>query len=101
MTLVNLGEVAYVLERSRGRAAADEVFANLLSDEPVEGYRPISWLPVDARLVREAASLKSRGGMSYADCFAAAAAYLLDCPVLTGDHEFKAAEAAGIAVEWL
>jgi hypothetical protein len=51
--------------------------------------------------VREAASLKSRGGMSYADCFAAAAAYLLDCPVLTGDREFTVAEAAGIAVEWL
>jgi predicted nucleic acid-binding protein len=101
MTLVNLGEVAYVVERSRGRTAADEVFANLLAEDALEGYGPISWLPVNETLVREAASLKSRGGMSYADCFAAAAAFILDCPVLTGDREFTVAEAVGIAVEWL
>jgi hypothetical protein len=39
--------------------------------------------------------------MSYADCFAAAAAARLDCPVLTGDPEFAAAEEAGIRVDWL
>jgi PIN domain nuclease of toxin-antitoxin system len=101
MTLVNLGEVTYILERERGRAAADHVFANLLAEAGRGEYGPISWLPVNERLVREAASLKSRGGISYADCFAAAAAYLLDCPVLTGDPEFAVAEAAGIQVKWL
>lgn len=96
MTLVNLGEVAYIIERERGAAAADTVWANLLADDS-----RLRVVPADAPLVRRAASLKARGGMSYADCFAAAAAERLDCPVLTGDPEFAAAEAAGIAVEWL
>ncbi|MGI8824818.1 MAG: PIN domain-containing protein [Chloroflexota bacterium] len=51
--------------------------------------------------MRRAASLKATGGLSYADCYAAAAAALLDCPVLTGDPEFVAAEKVGIAVSWL
>jgi predicted nucleic acid-binding protein len=52
-------------------------------------------------LVRRAASLKAQGGMSYAECFAAAAAAMLNCPVLTGDPEFAKAAQAGILVEWL
>ncbi|HEX8917664.1 MAG TPA: hypothetical protein VF898_04130 [Chloroflexota bacterium] len=43
---------------------------------------------MDDALVRRAASLMAAGGLSYADCFAAAAADLLSCPTLTGDSEF-------------
>jgi PIN domain nuclease of toxin-antitoxin system len=101
MTLVNLGEVTYIVERSRGKTAADVVFADLLADERSDGGVPIHLLPVDQTLVRRAASLKAAGGLSYADCFAAAAAWILECPVLTGDPEFVAAERAGIEVTWL
>lgn len=101
MTLVNLGEALYVVERSRGKAAADDVYAFLLAAERPGGGVPIRWLPVDSALVRRAASLKAAGGLSYADCFAAAAAAILGCPVLTGDPEFRAAERAGIRVAWL
>ena len=52
-------------------------------------------------LVRRAAAIKARGGISYADAFAAAAASVLDCPVLTGDPEFRVAEEAGVTVRWL
>lgn len=100
MTLVNLAEVIYLIERQGGVEVADEIYANLLADEPPD-RRAIRWVPVDTRLVRRAASLKALGGMSLADCFAAAAAALLNCPVLTGDREFEVAEAAGITVEWL
>jgi PIN domain nuclease of toxin-antitoxin system len=100
MTLVNLGEVAYIIERVKGKAAADDIFANLLAPQRTDGV-PIRWLSLDAGLVRRAASLKARGGLSYADCFAAAAAAFLDCPVLTGDPEFTVAEKAGIRVAWL
>jgi PIN domain nuclease of toxin-antitoxin system len=100
MTLVNLGEVIYIIERERGKAEADDVYANLLAPQRPDGV-PIRWLAVDEVLVRRAASLKATGKLSYADCFAAAAAALLGCPVLTGDREFTAAENAGIAVEWL
>jgi predicted nucleic acid-binding protein len=101
MTLVNLGEVTYIVERARGKPEADNVYANLLARERPGGGAPIRWMPVDEVLVRRAASLKAAGGLSYADCFAAAAADILGCPVLTGDPEFKAAEQAGIAVTWL
>jgi hypothetical protein len=39
--------------------------------------------------------------MSYADAFAAGAASVLGCPVLTGDQEFRVAEKVGVAVRWL
>jgi predicted nucleic acid-binding protein len=101
MTLVNLGEVTYIVERIRGATEADVIFANLLATERPDGGVPIRWLAVDERLVRQAASLKAALSMSYADAFAAAAARLLDCPVVTGDPEFAAVEALGIVVRWL
>jgi predicted nucleic acid-binding protein len=101
MTLINLGEVAYILEREQGVATADSVFADLLAEQRPDGSPPIRWLPVDQSLVRNAASLKARGRLSYADAFAAAAAGLLACPVMTGDPEFAAAETLGIEVRWL
>lgn len=101
MTLVNLGEVAHIVERNSGTVAADGIFADLLADARPDGSRAIQFVPIDHALVRVAASLKAAGGLSYADAFAAAAARRLGCPVLTGDPEFSAAERAGIQVEWL
>ena len=100
MTLVNLGEVAYILERTSGAAAADEVWANLRA-ESRPGGTPVRWIDVDDTLVRRAAAIKARGGLSYADAFAAGAASILDCPVLTGDPEFRVAEELGVTVRWL
>lgn len=100
MTLIALGEVAYIVERNAGVAAADEIWANLRADKR-PGGRPIQWLDVDDVLVRRAASIKALGGLSYADAFAAAAAAILDCPVLTGDPEFRIAAQAGVTVRWL
>ena len=100
MTLINLGEVAYIIERERGAIAADTVWENFLAHERPAG-RPIQYLALDRDLVRRAATLKARGGISYADCFVAAAAQRLHCPVLTGDPEFQVAEKAGIEVDWI
>lgn len=100
MTLVNLGEVVYVLERASGRAAADEVWANLRAESRPGGV-PVRWLEIDDDLVRRAAGIKARGGLSYADAFAAGAASVLDCPVLTGDPELRVAEELGVTVRWL
>ena len=101
MTLVNLGEVLYVVERLAGEEAAHTVYANLADGDKRNQPIAIHWFPVDLPLVRRAASIKARGGLSYADCFAAAAAEQLQCPVLTGDREFQRVEALGIAVEWI
>jgi PIN domain nuclease of toxin-antitoxin system len=66
MKLVNLGEVAYILERASGAAAADEVWANLRAKSR-PGGAPVRWIDVDDTLVRRAAAIKARGGLSYAD----------------------------------
>jgi PIN domain nuclease of toxin-antitoxin system len=100
MTLVALGEVTYIIERSHGVGAADEVWANLLAEERPGGIA-VNWLPIETSLVRCAASIKARGGLSYADAFTAAAASVLECPVLTGDPEFRVAEELGVEVRWL
>ncbi len=100
MTLVNLGEVTYILERTADAGAADEVWANFRAESRPGGV-PVRWIDIDDTLVRRAAAIKARGGMSYADAFAAAAASVLDCPVLTGDPEFRVAEEAGVKVRWL
>jgi PIN domain nuclease of toxin-antitoxin system len=100
MTLVNLGEVAYILERAAGRAAADEVWANLRAESRPGGV-PVRWMDVDDQLVRLAARIMAHGGLRYAQSFAAGAASLLGCPVLTGDPEFRVAEEAGVTVRWL
>ncbi|MHB1500509.1 MAG: PIN domain-containing protein [Candidatus Dormibacteria bacterium] len=98
---VNLGEVAYIVERNHGTVAADAIFADLLAEARPDGSPAIQFVPIDHTLVRVAASLKAGGGLGHADAFAAAAAKRLGCPVLTGDPEFRAAERAGVQVEWL
>jgi len=44
--------------------------------------------------------LKSRYPVSLADCFAVALAQSLECPVVTGDPEFRKLEDI-VKVEWL
>jgi uncharacterized protein len=80
MNLVNLGEVYY-----RMAQIADE-------DAAEEGLRRIRRLPIELLQVREpmvmeAARLKSRYRLSYADAFAVATARLEKASVVTGDPE--------------
>ncbi|MGO9961864.1 MAG: PIN domain-containing protein, partial [Acidimicrobiales bacterium] len=75
-------------------------WANLRAESRPGGV-PVRWLEIDDDLVRRAAGIKAQGGMSYADAFAAGAASVLGCPVLTGDQEFRVAEKVGVAVRWL
>ena len=61
---------------------------------------PIEIVDVDLDLTREAARFKAAGGLSYADCFAAALASQRGTSLLTGYREFEAV-AGQIRVEWL
>jgi predicted nucleic acid-binding protein len=54
----------------------------------------------DWPLTRQAASFKARYRLAYADCFAAALGKLHQCPVVTGDPEFKQLEKE-IQVLWI
>ena len=93
MTVVNAGEVLYIVRRERGPEEAARI-------ETVIRSLPIDLVDVDLTLTREAARLKARGGMSYADCFAAALASQLGTSLLTGDREFRALEDE-IHIEWV
>jgi predicted nucleic acid-binding protein len=94
MSSVNLGEVYYSIIRDRGKDVADQVIDYLVNSQ-IEIVFPT------LHDTLQAAEFKARGGMSYADCYAAALAADRGIPVMTGDPEFRAVEREGIAIEWL
>jgi predicted nucleic acid-binding protein len=85
MTAVNLGEVWYSVARTRGETAADHAIANIKS-------LGIEIIAADQELSLQAAKFKSRIAIAYADCFAAALAYLRGVELITGDGEFEQLE---------
>jgi predicted nucleic acid-binding protein len=82
MSWINAGEVYYVVRRSEGAAAADEVIRDLRAVVTLE--------TPSAQRVLQAAALKARHPMAYADAFAAATAIARDGTLLTGDPELMA-----------
>ena len=90
---INLGEVYYLIIRWSGLSEAKTFLENFfrLSIEVV--------LP-DSDLIWEAAEIKARFSISYADCFAAATALRFKASILTGDPEFKKLGDL-VTVEWL
>jgi len=93
MTVVNIGEVYYIVLRERGEDALARVKAAL-------AMLPIDMVDVDLPLVAAAAAFKARRHMSYADCFAAALAQTHGADIVTGDPEFHSVEDE-ITVRWL
>ena len=94
MSLINVGEVAYIIERERGLPWVHDTLVTIRS-------LPIALLPVDERVVLSAAHIKANYRLSYADAFAAATAKLWHGRLLTGDPELKALDGIEIPVEWL
>jgi len=85
MTVVNIGEVWYILGRETSEAAAERSITELKE-------LGIEFVEVDWKLAREAAAFKSKYRMSFADCFAAALAKERKATLVTGDPEFKQVE---------
>jgi len=82
MSVVNVGEVWYILAREVSTAEADKSIGTLRS-------WGVEFVPADWTHAKEAASLKSRHKMSYADAFAAALAKTRKAELMTGDPEFR------------
>jgi ribonuclease VapC len=82
MAVVNLGEVWYSIARTVSAKQADLC---------IQEIRRMSIEIVDANwaLTHQAAIYKSKGGISYADCYAAALAKLREAELVTADPEFK------------
>ncbi len=93
LSLISLGEVMYISERSRGLAKAQESLA-LIEDLPIEV------LPADRQAVLRAASIKARYPVAYADAFVIAAAQSMEGIIVTGDPEFEVVDEL-ISIEWV
>ena len=87
MSWINAGEVFYVTHREQGREYAERVLDSLRLGVRLD-------VPTPER-VMEAASIKARYPMSYADAFLCTTATAHDATILTGDDEILSA-----AGEW-
>lgn len=89
----NWAEVCYRLQRKAGRSAWNEIR---------EGLRklPLEIVPVDGDLAEAAGDFKVPGGMSLADCFAAALAQKQGAELYTGDPDFHSVENL-VKIVWL
>ncbi len=97
LSVINAGEVYYRQARATGTDIADRFLADLRS-----GALPIRLAEAHERRVWQAARLKAKYPIAYADAFAGALAQELELPVLTGDLDFRVLEQTGeCRVEWL
>lgn len=85
MSVVNAGEVWYIIARRTSEAEADATIAELQS-------LGIQFDSAEWKISRQAALFKSKHTMSYADAFAAALALQKNAHLVTGDREFKQVE---------
>ena len=93
MTVVNAGEVWYIVAREASAADADTSIKQLRD-------LGIEFVDADWELAKGAGYFKSRNKMSLADCFAATLAKKTKAHLATGDTEFKQVETE-IAIIWL
>ena len=93
MTVVNVGEVWYIVAREASPSDADATIKQLRD-------LGIQFVTADWDLAKDAGYFKSRNKMSFADCFAAALAKQKKAHLATGDPEFKQVQAE-INILWL
>lgn len=93
MSVVNVGEVWYIIARETSSADAENALLRLRE-------LGIAFVEANWPSTHEAARYKSKHRMAYADCFAAALTKQKDAVLLTGDPEFKQVERE-IKIEWL
>ncbi len=93
MSVINWGEMYYNTMREQGIEEAESVLTQF------DKY-PIQIIKADRRLTYEAAKLKARYKIAYADCFAAALASSIKALLVTGDPEFKKL-AHELSIEWI
>lgn len=93
ITWVNIGEVAYIVERRWGEGRLQQVLAMLERT----GLEIVS---VGRALTFIAAHIKAKHPVAYADAFAAALAMQTPATLVTGDPEFELLEDT-IHIDWL
>jgi len=92
MSAINVGEVYYFLRKHHSETLAD-FWRESSRTLPVTIEVPT------AEDIWNAASLKARFPIAYADAFAAALAQKYNCPLLTGDPELRSVDS--LELDWL
>ena len=93
MSVINAGEVWYVIARRTSPADADAAISDLHK-------LGIQFDNAEWKISRQAALFKSMHRMSYADAFAAALALQKNAHLVTGDKEFMQVESE-LKIVWL
>jgi ribonuclease VapC len=93
MNEINIGEVYYITAKDRSMEQAEEFLHRLET-------LPIQPVPNSFADVLEAAKIKARFPISYADAFAVATAIRMNAVIVTDDPEFRRVEPL-VTVEWL
>lgn len=93
MTWVNMGEVAYIVERRWEKGRLYQVLGRLEATG-------VEVVVVERELALTAASIKAEHPLAYADAFAAALALTREATLVTGDPEFKILEPS-VSIQWL
>ena len=81
ITTINAGEVYYMISRKSNAKYAEDALNVILQ-------LPLEIITADLALAIEAAKLKSRFSMSYADAFVAALTISKKATLITGDKDF-------------
>jgi len=92
LSAINAGEVYYFLRKQHSEALAE-------SWRESSGTLPATLEVPTAEDIWKAAELKGRYPIAYADAFAAALAQKYNCPLVTGDPEFRSVEQ--LELDWV
>lgn len=93
LSIINFGECLYIVERERGRHAAQRAVGTI-------DQLPVRIVPAERSLVFDAAHIKATHRLSYADAFSVAVAKQFSGHVVTGDPEFATVEHE-VPIRWL
>lgn len=85
ISVINWGEVYYLVWRHRGPAAAEEVLRQI-------AQLRIQIVNADPELTKLAATFRAKHKLPYADCFAAALALQQKATLVTADSDFAPAK---------
>ena len=94
MNEINLGECFHILAREHNMDNAEYFVHSVLPNLPI---KKISNTFQD---IIEAARIKAKHSLSYADCFVIQTSLRENAPLITGDPEFKKADKL-VQIEWL
>jgi len=93
LCIVNWGEIYYITLREQGGEQAETVIRQIRNF-------PLHLMDADREQTYQAAKLKGKYPLAYADCFAASLAMKLKATLVTGDPEFKILQDF-LSIDWI